>query len=155
MDAAEVDDPAGQHSGSLTLDPIGSAVAAARRYVRQRLAELGREDIVDSSCLGVSELVTNAAIHARTSITVDVAPTAEGTVRVSVRDRSSAIPMQRHYGLGATTGRGLHLVEAASSEWGVTPEADGGKTIWFEPIEAIADTEFAAFEWLADVEGLQ
>ncbi len=53
---------------SLTLDPLAEAVSAARGYVRERLAEHGRLDLEDSAVLGVSELVTNATIHARTRI---------------------------------------------------------------------------------------
>jgi len=32
--------------------------------------------------------------------------------------------------LGGENGRGMFLVDALSKEWGVRPEAEGGKTVW-------------------------
>ena len=120
----------------LILDPLAQAVSAARHYVRQMLPTLNGEDCRDNAELAVSELVTNATLHARTAMRVDVLRTSEGRIRIAVRDGSAMIPQPRAYGVTATTGRGLRLVDAVCLDWGVdgVPAADGvGKTVWCEP----------------------
>lgn len=138
----------------LRLDPLVEAVAAARRYVQAALASLGRTDLEDCAVLGVSELVTNSMIHARTRLTVAVEPTGD-TVRITVRDFSPVLPRQRHYGVEATTGRGLRLVESLSASWGVkhTRDAEGnGKAVWFEPLPDMTASGFSQTDWLAELE---
>ncbi len=139
----------------LTLDPLAEAVGRARRYVRAALQDLGRLNLEESAALGVSELVTNAAIHARTAMTVTVTVTDNGSVRIAVRDYSPALPRQRRHGAESTTGRGLRLVESLSTAWGVDPVQDaagGGKVVWFEPSVELTDSGFAETDWLALVE---
>ena len=123
-------------SDALTLDPLAQAVAAARHYVRDALPGLGGEAMTDNAQLAVSELVTNATLHARTALSVDVIATPAGRIRIRVRDHSSAIPQPRSFALTATTGRGLRLVAAVSLAWGVEalPASEGvGKIVWCEP----------------------
>jgi hypothetical protein len=50
-------------------------------------------------------------------------------VHLSVRDASPARPIVRDDSPSATSGRGLRLIAALASEWGVELEADG-KTVW-------------------------
>lgn len=78
----------------------------------------------------VSEVVTNAIIHARTPFRVRVA-TGDRAIRVSVHDASPANPVKRDYGPNHPTGRGLHIVEALADRWGVAPDGEG-KVVWFE-----------------------
>ncbi|WP_205707058.1 ATP-binding protein, partial [Kineococcus vitellinus] len=152
----------------LRLDPQAGAVAAARRHVRRQLRELGADALEEAAELGVSELVTNAVLHARTPFTVTVRTTPAGAVRVEVADASEAPLKERRFGLGAATGRGLRLVAAISSAWGVDPLPPGGgpgKVVWFEPREDGDDgtgagepdpaaADWAAGDWAADVEEL-
>jgi hypothetical protein len=129
----------------LTLDPIAQAVSAARRYVREQLERCQAAGVEASAELGVSELVTNAVLHGRTPFTVAVRRTADG-VRIEVSDRSPLPPQVRRLSTFASTGRGLRLVAAVSSTWGivaVAPEDGGGKTVWFEPVEEPSDDAFA------------
>jgi anti-sigma regulatory factor (Ser/Thr protein kinase) len=78
----------------------------------------------------VSELVTNAILHARSLARVTV-ERAGSVVRVSVCDGSSATPRVRDYGPTAVTGRGMFLVDRIARRWGV--DVDGaGKCVWFE-----------------------
>ncbi|WP_432492591.1 ATP-binding protein [Kineococcus gypseus] len=120
----------------LVLDSVASAVGTARRHVRRALAELGAPELEGSAELGVSELVTNAVLHARTAFSVAVRVGEDGRVRVEVSD-SSPVPVQvRRPGASATTGRGLQLVASVSTGWGVQVRSEGdgpGKTVWFEP----------------------
>ena len=133
----------------LVVESLASSVAGARRYVREALRGLGAERFEEAAELGVSELVTNAVLHARTAVTVTVRTTG-GRVRVEVRD-TSPLPVQpRHFALTSTTGRGLQLVAALSSGWGVEapPAGEGpGKTVWFEPREVDAPLVGTGQDW--------
>lgn len=114
----------------LALDPVPGSAALARQFVGETLAGWGCDDFVEAGRLLVSELVTNAILHARTSITVVVRLHRTG-VRVDVHDSSPSAPVARDYGEEAMTGRGLALVNDLAARWGV--DRDGsGKSVWFE-----------------------
>jgi anti-sigma regulatory factor (Ser/Thr protein kinase) len=106
------------------------SVGGARRFLQRTLSEWGLDpDAVDEATVCVSELVTNAVVHAHGGCVVRAELDA-GVLRVSVRDRglgearvqTIADPLQVH-------GRGLRLVEAIASRWGY--ELDGGALVWF------------------------
>jgi len=102
----------------------------------------------DDAVALVSELATNAVIHARTPFTITVSRDGD-TIRVGVHDRSAVSPRRRAYGLDATTGRGLRLVATIASNWGIDAEP-GGKVVWFEVRrEGLRDDASA---WYADVD---
>lgn len=113
------------------LPPHPTSVGAARRLVRELLADGDREDLVDPAELVVSELVTNSVVHAGTLIRVQAEVSADGSLRVEVADSSTHAPRERHYGTLAATGRGLHLVEQLTDRWGTVTNGTG-KTVWFE-----------------------
>ena len=83
---------------------------------------------IPDACLVVSELVTNAMIHAGTDIDVTLAEHRR-SVRVAVRDHSHALPVERQ-GRSDEHGRGLGIVAELASSWGVLPHSDGGKVVW-------------------------
>ena len=132
---------------TLMLPALTESVPAARRLVREALTELGAVGACDDAVALVSELATNAVIHARTSFTVVVSHD-EDTVRVAVHDLSAVLPRRRAYGVDATTGRGLRLVASMSSDWGMETE-NGGKVIWFQVARAGDRTPP---QWYADVD---
>ena len=78
---------------SLVLPASPPSVKLARSWVSKILEEIGREDLVDSAQLGVSELVTNALIHSRPPLSVRVRGTVDHP-RIEVVD-SSPVPPQR------------------------------------------------------------
>jgi PAS domain S-box-containing protein len=87
------------------------------------------DELRDTVELLVSEVVTNALVHAGTDI--EVACTGQsGVIRVAVSDGSRHTPSPRAYGPHAGTGRGLRLLEELADEWGVDRSASG-KTVWF------------------------
>jgi len=131
----------------VTLPAVTHSVPTARRFVMAALADVDAAGASDDAVALVSELATNAVIHARTPYTVVV--TRDGdTVRVGVHDRSAVVPRRRAYGLDATTGRGLRLMATVSSSWGIEAET-GGKVVWFEvPCEGSRDVA----AWYADVD---
>ncbi len=54
-----------------------------------------------------------------------------GTIRAVVRDTSQALPELRPPSVDRPGGRGMILVDAFSSAWGVDPEP-AGKAVWAE-----------------------
>jgi anti-sigma regulatory factor (Ser/Thr protein kinase) len=109
------------------------APRAARGFVGDVLRRWGhRGTLLQDSQLVVSELATNAVVHARSAFSV-VARREGSGVRLSVHDFSTAEPVLRFTPdvLAPSGGRGLRLVADITSEWGV--EATGaGKTVWAE-----------------------
>lgn len=78
----------------------------------------------------VTELVTNAVLHARTSIVLAI-EAAPGRVVLRVADESDGEPFPRNYATDAATGRGIALVEELATSWGVERSARG-KEVWCE-----------------------
>jgi Histidine kinase-like ATPase domain len=79
----------------------------------------------------LTELITNAIIHARTDIEVRLQASGAG-VRVEVIDANSTMPIAGTLTPAALSGRGLTLVHSISTRWGAHHNASGGKTVWFE-----------------------
>ena len=123
-------------SAALVLDPEPRSVRRARLWVGEELEGLGRSDLVDAAELGVSELVTNAILHADPPITLRLGGTAAHP-RVEVHDTSPRPPtvhtdMAEGDKLLRTVGRGLGIVALYSTSWGAEVSAHG-KVVWFEP----------------------
>ena len=78
----------------------------------------------------VSELVSNAILHAGTELEV-VVRVMPDRVSVEVHDRGPGAATRRHYSATSGTGRGLVLVDELAHEWGTVVTADG-KFVWFE-----------------------
>src|SRR5687768_3904936 len=102
----------------------------ARRATRKFLHGRVDTSVCDEAVLLVSELVTNAVMHARTALTLRLRAEA-GQLRVEVDDHDERLPVLSESNHESERGRGLHLLESVASRWGVTPRA-GGKTVWFE-----------------------
>jgi hypothetical protein len=100
----------------------------ARRWLVEVLADWGAE--ASPADLLLSELATNAVVHARSGF--EVSASLNGTLRVAVADADAeGRPIVRASLPTAERGRGLALVTALSARWGVTP-TEGGKQVWFE-----------------------
>jgi anti-sigma regulatory factor (Ser/Thr protein kinase) len=107
------------------------SAALARRFVEETLHAWHWSDSDDDIVtLLVSELVTNALLHARSEVRVRVSRTGS-RIRVAVEDQATRQPARRGHTAGSTTGRGLDLVEALAADWGVET-VRGGKAVWFE-----------------------
>ncbi|MDQ4070984.1 MAG: PAS domain S-box protein [Actinomycetota bacterium] len=120
-----------------TLPGEPASVGRARRLVAEAVTGSGHAELADGATLLVSEVVTNAVLHAGSELRLRCRPTRFG-VRVEVSDRSPLIPSVRHYEPEATTGRGLALVSALATSWGVDRDGDG-KTVWFELDDGAGD----------------
>jgi serine phosphatase RsbU (regulator of sigma subunit)/anti-sigma regulatory factor (Ser/Thr protein kinase) len=147
---------AGDRTGEATgvrwqFPPVLRSVAAARHHVSERLTAAGMTaEVVDAAAVAVSELVANAVIHARTPLTVRM-QVDSGTVRVEVADGSAQLPAAGLLSTHASSGRGLILVAALASSWGVEPLTDGGKAVWFtmDADAGAGDTEMTEDDLLA------
>lgn len=122
-----------------------AAVRSARRLVTTTLEEWGLPHLVEYSALLVSEVVTNAVLHARSDVEVEISR-ADDVVRISVLDGAARPPERRRHGLHAGTGRGLGLLDAIALRWGTDPaELPFRKAVWFElPVDADRLAVFAA-----------
>lgn len=112
------------------LPPTLESAAEARRLLREALRATDRDDLLDAAEIAVSEVVTNATLHAHTRMELWVG-VAEHEVCVEVLDFNPVLPEQRDYDLQATTGRGMGLVSALASACGVHSLGEGGKVVWF------------------------
>jgi anti-sigma regulatory factor (Ser/Thr protein kinase) len=113
---------------TLRLSPHPTAPRASRDFVSRVLLEWGLSRHLPAACLVVSELVTNAMIHAGTGIDVRISEHRKA-IRIAVRDRSHDMPVPRPDSL-EPHGRGLTIVAGLSSAWGVLHHTDGGKVVW-------------------------
>ncbi|MFF1872383.1 SpoIIE family protein phosphatase [Streptomyces sp. CB03911] len=123
-----------------TFGPVGRSAAAARGFVRDALLSWGLPEVVDDAVVLVSELVTNAVVHAGTAAEVCCLREDE-TVRVEVTDHHperglpafADVPdagVEVYADPDDEGGRGLLMCSALSSCWGVEYAA-GRKTVWF------------------------
>jgi anti-sigma regulatory factor (Ser/Thr protein kinase) len=113
----------------VSFTPEPAAAGLARGWVTELLATWDLSAAADDLRLVVSELVSNAVLHARTIIDVTLS-IAHGVLELSVSDRDSRAPRPRRPNDASTSGRGLMLVDALSDDWG-TAERMGGKEVWF------------------------
>lgn len=99
--------------------------------MRDALGRMGvAQELVDQVVLVVNELVTNAVLHAKCGPVITVH--SDGTsVRLEVEDSSEIFPLLRNYGGDAVTGRGLAVVDASATWWGVDA-TESGKVVWAE-----------------------
>jgi anti-sigma regulatory factor (Ser/Thr protein kinase) len=122
-------------SSSVVLLPHApSSVVAARWHITTQLREAGIvSPVIGDATLVISELLTNAILHARPL------PGAHVLVAWALRDRSLEVavsdggsttrPRTAQPSLSSIGGRGLAIVEHLSSRWGVLPN-DFGLTVW-------------------------
>jgi len=116
------------HELLLVAQPV--SVSEARAFVAQVLTEHGLVVLVDDVQMVVSELATNALVHARTSFTVKLRTGLGQAVVLEVRDRSPSFPVIVATGPLDITGRGIAIVDALSQAWGFEAHESGGKYVW-------------------------
>ena len=111
MNAGVMAGPAGDRE--LKLDPAPESVGKARKFVRERLLELGYPGSVDDAVLIVSELATNAITAAPDTpflVAVRVDPGSHPVIEV--HDSSPDPPVLLEPDLRSEGGRGLPVVDA-------------------------------------------
>ena len=118
----------GELVNRLQLPPEPTSAGMARRFVASSL--VAGDEVAELAVLLVSELASNAVLHARTPFELVVEDDGR-RLRVEVHDDSPALPTLKDYVAESVTGRGLHMVAASADNWGFEA-LDGGKCVWFE-----------------------
>lgn len=117
-----------------TYEPVSSSIGAARYAAAKWLEKQGvQEGVIDDVVLCLSEVVTNAVKAQGPTgrrVMVRLAMQADA-VRFSVRDDNNAMPLRSSVAADDTCGRGLLILDAVASAWGVMP-LQRGKFIWCE-----------------------
>ncbi|MER6683278.1 SpoIIE family protein phosphatase [Streptomyces olivaceoviridis] len=126
----------GETRGRATLPGSPLAPGSARALVRAALDGMPGvcARLADDAMAVVSELVTNAVVHAGTEVQVEWQLEDTGALVVEVRDQHpSRAPRDATSGEGPYDtpeyGRGLRLVATLAESWGVTYRT-GAKTVW-------------------------
>lgn len=114
------------------------SVGRARELARGRLLAWGLDDLVDTTELLVSELVTNALRYGEGEIRLRLLR--DRTLVCEVWDAGLVQPRRRRARDTDEGGRGLQLVGLLSVAWG-SRRTPRGKTVWFEL--ALPDGELA------------
>ena len=111
--------------------PDPAIVTSVRSFAAGRLKTLQLNELRDEVELLLTELITNAIIHARTEFEIRVEASGAG-VRVEVTDDNPTMPVAGTLSAAALSGRGLMLVQSMSTRWGAHRNPAGGKSVWFE-----------------------
>ncbi|SEB60452.1 PAS domain S-box-containing protein [Streptomyces sp. 2224.1] len=127
--------------GDWNLAPEARSVARARELARDQLTDWGLQELVDTTELLVSELVTNALRHGHGEIRLRLL--LDRTLVCEVWDADLAQPRRRRARDTDEGGRGLQLVGLLSQGWG-SRRTPRGKTVWFEL--ALPDGESVAVD---------
>jgi anti-sigma regulatory factor (Ser/Thr protein kinase) len=106
-----------------------ASCSSARRFVQAALAQ-GDEDLRADASLLVSEVVTNAVLHASGPLSIEVLHK-DGAYRIAVSDGSKTPPTEKGYQRDDATGRGIQLLECLAAAWGCK-RTGTGKTVWFD-----------------------
>jgi serine/threonine-protein kinase RsbW len=116
---------------TVELTPKPASVRAARVFTADALGNDGVESsVIELAVLLVSELVTNATVHAESKVRVTVHVDSHW-VRVEVDDEGPGAARRRRLTSNRLQGRGLAVVDRLSTDWG-TDRHQGHKTVWFE-----------------------
>ncbi|MFI6899565.1 ATP-binding protein [Streptomyces sp. NPDC050256] len=111
--------------------PVSQGVRAGRRWTREHLLSLewaeNAPETVDAILLSVSELITNAHVHAHSDAQL-VLTWDSHCLHVSVHDGDPVPPAKQSEDLTTTGGRGLAIVDALADGWATHPQASG-KTV--------------------------
>ena len=110
--------------------PTTAAVTAARRFVGATLEHWELDHIAADALLVVSEMATNAVLHAGSPFRVFIHHS-PGVLHLSVRDAQRGWFEQGRPTDAEVNGRGVSIVEAVAERWGCDAVSDG-KVVWAE-----------------------
>ncbi|MEU1933135.1 ATP-binding protein [Streptomyces coeruleorubidus] len=117
---------------TVELQALPSRIGQVRRIVSAQLRYWHLDALIDRASLGVTELLSNVHRHAQPdkTCTVEIELLLD-RLTVSVRDHDPRMPVIDDAEPLATCGRGLAMVAAMSESWGVRPDGESGKVVWF------------------------
>ncbi len=112
-----------------TLQPKLTSVRQARTGIIEPMERWGLEDLIPTTELLVSELVTNAMRYSRGDVTLRLVN--ERALVCEVLDNNGALPRLRQANGEDESGRGLQVVRQLAKRWGARRTATG-KVVWCE-----------------------
>jgi len=122
----------GELRAVVELPALLQSPAAARAVVGAVLVVWGLPRLVDDARLLVSELVSNAVVHAAGSESFELEIVRHrGDVWVGLTDGCATTPIARELRPDTTSGRGVQIMQQLATRWG-TEQRRGGKRVWFE-----------------------
>jgi anti-sigma regulatory factor (Ser/Thr protein kinase) len=116
-------------AAALELPAEPQGVTMARSFVSELLGQWDLDGLVPAAELLVSELAANAIQHVPGHCAVELSFRAH-VLRIAVSDSGPGMPDPRVMEPSSERGRGLHIVSAFSTAWGVDQLADGRKLVW-------------------------
>ncbi len=116
--------------GNLEVPLDFKMIREARASIAALLETWNLAHLNDLATLVVTELVTNSLDHAESPCEVTVIRSAHG-IRIEVRDTGEGSPAPQEADLEHERGRGLRIIAALSSAWGVE-SARASKVVWAE-----------------------
>ncbi|MET7569138.1 ATP-binding protein [Streptomyces sp. NPDC005492] len=135
---------------TVELQALPSRIGQVRRIVSAQLRYWHLDSLIDRAALGVTELLSNVHRHAQPdkTCTVEIELLLD-QLMVSVHDHDPRLPVVGdidEVSPTATCGRGLAMVAAVSESWGVRPDGESGKVVWFtlSAVEPAVDTSATA-----------
>jgi DNA-binding NarL/FixJ family response regulator len=108
-----------------------TSAALARRFVSETLDSWHLEPLLDAALLVTSELAANAVTHADSAFRVQLSVTPKA-LRIDVVDYGAGAPEPQPPSTSEEHGRGLHLIDAMTTAWGIEDTPDAGKVVWAE-----------------------
>lgn len=114
---------------SWTFAPKLTSVREARAVLAEPMKRWDLEDLIPTTELLVSELVTNAVKYSRGDVTLRLVN--EKALVCEVLDSSGALPRLRQASSDDENGRGLQVVRQLAHRWGARRTATG-KVVWCE-----------------------
>jgi anti-sigma regulatory factor (Ser/Thr protein kinase) len=116
-------------TASFTLLPVALSSVSARATLRSVLGDWADDGIRADAALLLTELVANCVRHARSPMQIRLT-VEHDFLRAEVRDGSALNPLPREP--DEHGGRGVLILDALASRWGVFGHPGAGKTVWFE-----------------------
>ena len=116
---------------ALDLPQALTSAGLARRFVSETLGTWDLEPLLDAALLVTSELAANAVTHASSAFRVQLSVRST-TLRIDVVDYGSGAPEPQALSLSEEHGRGLHLIDAMTTAWGIEDAPSTGKVVWAE-----------------------
>jgi two-component sensor histidine kinase len=115
---------------TVELPPTARSASEGRHFVVDTLTAWGMDGLVDVAALVTTEVVTNAVLHARTSVRLTIRRDGARGISIAVRDGSQHRPQRRRTDADSTSGRGMELLDLLATSWSVDV-SDSGKTVLF------------------------
>jgi len=116
-------------TASFSLLPVAVSSVSARATLRTVLGDWADDGIRADAALLLTELVANCVRHARSPMQIRLT-VEHDLLRAEVRDGSALNPLPREPDVHG--GRGVLILDALASRWGVFGHPGAGKTVWFE-----------------------